>query len=48
MRKGVNYPSGPLAWAEQAGVARVREALQHLSEYYGEDRYRTSPFLREF
>jgi 3-hydroxybutyryl-CoA dehydrogenase len=48
MRKGVNYPVGPLAWAEQAGVNRVREALQHLSEYYGEDRYRTSPFLREF
>jgi 3-hydroxybutyryl-CoA dehydrogenase len=47
MRKGVNYPAGPLAWAQQTGVGRVREALQHLSEYYGEDRYRTSPFLRE-
>jgi 3-hydroxybutyryl-CoA dehydrogenase len=47
MQKGVNYPIGPLAWAAQVGVARVREALQSLSSYYGEDRYRTSPYLRE-
>ena len=47
MRKGVNYPLGPLAWADEIGVARVRHTLLCLSEYYGEDRYRISPLLRE-
>ncbi len=47
MRKGVNYPAGPLAWADEIGVARVRDALLCLAEYYGEDRYRISPLLRE-
>ena len=47
MRKGLNYPIGPLRWADEIGVARVRDILQCLAEYYGEDRYRTSPLLRE-
>ena len=28
MRKGVNYPRGPLAWADALGVARVRAVLR--------------------
>ena len=27
MRKGVNYPRGPLAWADAIGVAHVRDVL---------------------
>jgi 3-hydroxybutyryl-CoA dehydrogenase len=45
MQKGVNYPRGPLAWADAIGVARVRDALVHLAAHYGEDRYRLSPLI---
>ncbi|MGH9476521.1 MAG: 3-hydroxyacyl-CoA dehydrogenase [Terriglobales bacterium] len=47
MCKGVNYPLGPLAWADQIGVARVHSTLAALACFYGEDRYRTSPLLRQ-
>ena len=46
MRLGVNYPRGPLAWAEAIGLERVRDVLDHLARTYGEDRYRTSWLLR--
>jgi 3-hydroxybutyryl-CoA dehydrogenase len=46
MRLGVNYPRGPLAWAEAIGLERVRDALDHLARTYGEDRYRASWLLR--
>ena len=46
MRKGVNYPHGPLAWAEQIGLAHVAGVLANLAASYGEDRYRVSPLLR--
>jgi 3-hydroxybutyryl-CoA dehydrogenase len=46
MRKGVNYPRGPLEWANAIGVGRVLQVLDHLAEMYGEDRYRASPLLR--
>ncbi len=45
MRKGVNYPRGPLAWAEAIGVPAVARVIAHLGEQYGEDRYRVSPLL---
>jgi len=45
MQKGVNYPCGPLAWADAIGVARVRQVLVHLAAHYGEDRYRLSPLI---
>ena len=45
MQKGVNYPRGPLAWADAIGVARVRQALVNLAAHYGEDRYRLSPLI---
>ena len=31
MRLGVNYPRGPLAWAEAIGLERVRDVLDHLA-----------------
>ena len=46
MQKGVNYPLGPLAWAERIGLDKVMRVLQHLGEEYGEDRYRVSPLIR--
>lgn len=46
MRKGVNYPRGPMAWAEQVGIAQVVTVLSNLAAAYGEDRYRVSPLLR--
>ena len=46
MQKGVNYPRGPLAWADAVGMAQVVTVLSNLSATYGEDRYRVSPLLR--
>ena len=46
MTKGVNYPKGLLAWANDLGLARVLGWLERLQAEYGEDRYRPSPLLR--
>ena len=45
MQKGVNYPRGPLAWADALGIVFVRDVLQNLALHYGEDRYRLSPLI---
>lgn len=45
MMLGVNYPCGPLAWADQIGVTNIREVLLNLGNFYGEDRYRISPLI---
>ncbi len=46
MQGGVNYPRGPLAWADAIGLPRVLTVLDHLARHYGEDRYRASALLR--
>ena len=46
MQKGVNYPRGPLAWADSIGLAHVVAVLSNLAATYGEERYRVSPLLR--
>jgi 3-hydroxybutyryl-CoA dehydrogenase len=46
MTKGVNYPKGLLAWANELGLDRVLGWLERLHAEYGEDRYRPSPLLR--
>jgi 3-hydroxybutyryl-CoA dehydrogenase len=46
MQKGVNYPRGPLAWADMVGVRHIVSVLENLAASYGEDRYRVSPLLR--
>ena len=46
MQKGVNYPRGPLAWADAIGIDTVVGVLDNLCAHYGEDRYRVSPLLR--
>jgi 3-hydroxybutyryl-CoA dehydrogenase len=47
MRLGVNYPCGPLTWANSIGLQQVQTVLSHLASTYGEDRYRTSPLLQQ-
>jgi len=47
MTKGVNYPKGLLAWADEIGVKTVFEQLDKLQREYGEDRYRPSLLLRK-
>lgn len=46
MQKGVNYPKGPLAWADAIGIDTVAGVLRQLSLTYGEDRYRVSPLIQ--
>jgi 3-hydroxybutyryl-CoA dehydrogenase len=46
MRLGVNYPRGPLAWANTVGIATIGTVLTHLAQTYGGDRYRTSPLIQ--
>jgi 3-hydroxybutyryl-CoA dehydrogenase len=46
MQAGVNYPCGPLEWADRLSLALVLKVLENLRGSYGEDRYRASPLLR--
>jgi 3-hydroxybutyryl-CoA dehydrogenase len=46
MKLGVNYPIGPLAWADQLGYEKVVAVLDHMAQEYGEERYRVAPWLR--
>lgn len=47
MTKGVNYPKGLLAWADEWGAEKVLQILQNLQSDYGEDRYRPSFLLKK-
>jgi 3-hydroxybutyryl-CoA dehydrogenase len=47
MENGVNYPRGPLAWADLVGIRKIEVVLKNISDFYGEDRYRVSPLLNE-
>jgi 3-hydroxybutyryl-CoA dehydrogenase len=46
MRAGVNYPQGPLAWADAIGLGHILTVLDNLQAGYGEERYRPSLLLR--
>ncbi|WP_421751280.1 3-hydroxyacyl-CoA dehydrogenase NAD-binding domain-containing protein [Croceimicrobium sp.] len=46
MTKGVNYPKGLLAWADEIGLDKVLATLDALYDEYHEDRYRASVLLR--
>ena len=46
MTKGVNYPKGLLTWGEEIGYDKIVAILDGLYEYYHDNRYRVSPWLR--
>ncbi|WP_430467475.1 3-hydroxyacyl-CoA dehydrogenase NAD-binding domain-containing protein [Winogradskyella ouciana] len=47
MTKGVNYPKGLLAWADEKGIDWCVSRMDELYNEYHEDRYRCSPLLRK-
>jgi 3-hydroxybutyryl-CoA dehydrogenase len=46
MMYGVNYPVGPLQWADRIGLAHVQGVLNNIRAEYGEERYRCSPLIQ--
>lgn len=47
MKLGVNYPQGPLRWADQIGLDEVLAVIEGLGRETGDDRYRPAPLLRK-
>jgi 3-hydroxybutyryl-CoA dehydrogenase len=47
MRLGVNYPQGPLRWADEVGLDEVVAVLEGLQRETGDDRYRPAPVLKK-
>jgi 3-hydroxybutyryl-CoA dehydrogenase len=47
MTKGVNYPKGLLAWADEKGIDWCVNQMDALYNEYHEERYRCSPLLRK-
>jgi 3-hydroxybutyryl-CoA dehydrogenase len=43
---GMNYPRGPLGWADEIGLDHVLSVLDALADEYREERYRAAPALR--
>jgi 3-hydroxybutyryl-CoA dehydrogenase len=46
MQLGLNYPIGPLEWADTASLDHIVMILDGLYDEYREERYRTAPLLR--
>ena len=45
-RFGLNYPKGPLAWADELGLELVASVVRNLHDAYGDDHYRVSRLLQ--
>jgi 3-hydroxybutyryl-CoA dehydrogenase len=43
---GLGYPQGPLAWGDSIGASRILAVLEALHLFYGDPRYRASPWLK--
>jgi len=46
MKLGFNYPEGPLEAGDRIGAKQILEVIESLYTFYGDDRYRTSPWLK--
>lgn len=42
---GLGYPKGPLAWGDEIGADNILSILQEMGAFYGDPRYRPSPWL---
>ena len=42
---GLNYPYGPLTFGDRVGPARILGILRNMYDFYGDMRYRPSPWL---
>ncbi|MCK9911876.1 3-hydroxyacyl-CoA dehydrogenase family protein, partial [Microbacteriaceae bacterium K1510] len=47
MKKGTNYPYGPLEWADHIGLDEVFAIVRGLQRDLAEERYRPAPLLRK-
>lgn len=47
MKLGVNYPLGPIEWAEKIGMKQVYAVLDALHNDLREERYRPCPLLKQ-
>lgn len=45
VRLGLGYPQGPLGWGDALGPGTILTILQRLHAFYGDPRYRPSPWL---
>ncbi len=43
---GLGYPQGPLAWGDAIGPEKILRILERLLDFYGDPRYRPSPWLK--
>ena len=43
---GLGYPRGPLAWGDAIGAEKILRILDRLLDFYGDPRYRASPWLK--
>jgi len=43
---GLGYPKGPLAFGDALGARNVLSVLENMQQFYGDPRYRPSPWLK--
>lgn len=46
VKAALAYPSGPLEWGDRVGADRILAVLDALHDFYGDPRYRPSPWLK--
>lgn len=46
VRRGLGYPAGPLELGDRIGAATILAILERMQAFYGDPRYRPSPWLK--
>lgn len=46
VKLGLGYPHGPLGFGDRLGPQRILRILENMQAYYGDPRYRPSPWLK--